>query len=1247
MRVPSGPREFPSSPGKQRVGSTSSVTPSVTDNTNSAGGTSFALRSADRAFQKSNAESYFYNSRMGNSSHTRLESFGSGRVGYNNASKENIMDSPSTPSRDRTGYSFEFLPDVNFDDFQTSIRNYDGNSPLLSEFPSVDGGKILPKEENYGIGKPTKEQQLKNDGLGRTQSLRQRLAGGRQTSVAPQTIVKDSPALVSAKESWKNRRQSSINQASSNPPPPSAAAAKPPRKSVGPGLITNMMKSNPTPQQQTSDATIKPSLSRNTSLSKYRRTTIQPSTPTVAEPQPRVSTLTATTQSRQNKVKSLQPPPRDGGTDPNTPSKLLKGAQQNQNNRAHTPSSSGNRRQSMASGRASGLGARTVSPTDARRLKRMSMMHPPPLPTGISKGAQTPTPGEEVPNPMNTSNAVPLPELPRLAQPSPSFIPRKTSNATPTSARASPEGRQGFSGGGGVPLSAKSSYSSLINSGTNGSTSRLPTPKPRNGGMQSSSSMAQYGEDSEQEELVPPVPAIPKAYESPKELEQPPFFSSSLKSSQSGFSDLSLGESQLPAPRFLSTPRTSLDVPAETPRKRSGELARPVTIGQGHKRTNTLTNGTNGSTSAVPPPSAPPGPVPRSLRAQPDPNGRRNNNLQPLRLPPMNLMPINTRFTQNIGGPQTQPRPSQEVDTRDAFANFTTPEPKRGNKTPSTPMTASKATFFSRRQEDKALRSSSSHYALRDLMGMDEDGNLTTKFYWDEGSGSDMETYSQQGVPIGSNKQGRGNITPFASGSLPKHSGEFVRAAFRGRPSGEYPVSAGTEDEYNLGGYDNLQLHSSKPFGSRTRAQTNTTINSVKSGLSMEMTAGSPSEGPSAGEKGKKGSDASEKKDSGGSGGGLRRKLSLGWRRSSSKAANHGDNKGSPQQETGDKDGKERARLQKRNAGQQNEMPPPKLPASATWTGDVPSLLSSTRPSFDASALAHARRKSPIPNSTSSVNLADGSEQQPSVANGIGAGVKTRSLHSEQPTPVTQSSASSGTRAGSWGNLRAGGANKGPPNQPRGHKFTPSTLSALVKDKDDLTADEEMHRLSRKRKDVDTAAREADELKRRAIAKSPVSAEHILHERSLSGGSTLNVFERGEIVDYEQEGIYFTGTRSARKVIGSLNPSPQPSLGSDGKGSGTAGGGSNFGYDDERGDYNIVLGDHLAYRYEVVDILGKGSFGQVVRCVDHKEGGVVAVKIIRNKKRFHQQALVEVGILGRLREWVSFTIFSRCSFDWN
>jgi dual specificity tyrosine-phosphorylation-regulated kinase 2/3/4 len=58
----------------------------------------------------------------------------------------------------------------------------------------------------------------------------------------------------------------------------------------------------------------------------------------------------------------------------------------------------------------------------------------------------------------------------------------------------------------------------------------------------------------------------------------------------------------------------------------------------------------------------------------------------------------------------------------------------------------------------------------------------------------------------------------------------------------------------------------------------------------------------------------------------------------------------------------------------------------------------------------------------------------------------------------------------------------------------------------------------------------------------------------------------------------------------------------------------------------------LAFRFEVIEVLGKGSFGQVVKAFDHKHQVLVAVKIIRNKKRFHQQALVEVKILQHLRE---------------
>lgn len=174
----------------------------------------------------------------------------------------------------------------------------------------------------------------------------------------------------------------------------------------------------------------------------------------------------------------------------------------------------------------------------------------------------------------------------------------------------------------------------------------------------------------------------------------------------------------------------------------------------------------------------------------------------------------------------------------------------------------------------------------------------------------------------------------------------------------------------------------------------------------------------------------------------------------------------------------------------------------------------------------------------------------------------------------------------------------------------PPRQAEPVLDRDDLMAEEEMRKLASRRKDFESAARELDSL--RARAKPARRMSHDTASRIFD----LNIFERGEIVDYAD--IYFTGTLSARKIVGDLQAAP-----------------TNFGYDDERGDYNIVEGDHLAYRYEVIDLLGKGSFGQVVRCVDHKTGILVAVKIIRNKKRFHQQALVEVNILQKLKEWAS------------
>lgn len=77
---------------------------------------------------------------------------------------------------------------------------------------------------------------------------------------------------------------------------------------------------------------------------------------------------------------------------------------------------------------------------------------------------------------------------------------------------------------------------------------------------------------------------------------------------------------------------------------------------------------------------------------------------------------------------------------------------------------------------------------------------------------------------------------------------------------------------------------------------------------------------------------------------------------------------------------------------------------------------------------------------------------------------------------------------------------------------------------------------------------------------------------------------------------------------------------------------NNSGYDDQRGDLKLVRHDHIAFRYEIIDRLGKGTFGQVAKAFDHKTRQFVAIKIIRNKKKFHKQALIEQKILEKIKD---------------
>ncbi|XP_053694501.1 dual specificity tyrosine-phosphorylation-regulated kinase 2 isoform X2 [Sabethes cyaneus] len=112
-------------------------------------------------------------------------------------------------------------------------------------------------------------------------------------------------------------------------------------------------------------------------------------------------------------------------------------------------------------------------------------------------------------------------------------------------------------------------------------------------------------------------------------------------------------------------------------------------------------------------------------------------------------------------------------------------------------------------------------------------------------------------------------------------------------------------------------------------------------------------------------------------------------------------------------------------------------------------------------------------------------------------------------------------------------------------------------------------------------------------------------------GAGLTDYEKQEIEKYPE--IYYLGLEACK-----LNAKPGTAL--------------NSGYDDDNGSYNKVIHDHICYRYEILEVIGKGSFGQVIRALDHKTHQHVAVKIIRNKKRFHHQALVEVRILDELRK---------------
>lgn len=81
-------------------------------------------------------------------------------------------------------------------------------------------------------------------------------------------------------------------------------------------------------------------------------------------------------------------------------------------------------------------------------------------------------------------------------------------------------------------------------------------------------------------------------------------------------------------------------------------------------------------------------------------------------------------------------------------------------------------------------------------------------------------------------------------------------------------------------------------------------------------------------------------------------------------------------------------------------------------------------------------------------------------------------------------------------------------------------------------------------------------------------------------------------------------------------------------------GSKNDGYDNEDSDYILYVNDILGSddtnnknRYLILDVLGQGTFGQVVKCQNLKTQEVVAVKVVKNRTAYFNQSMMEVSVL--------------------
>lgn len=117
--------------------------------------------------------------------------------------------------------------------------------------------------------------------------------------------------------------------------------------------------------------------------------------------------------------------------------------------------------------------------------------------------------------------------------------------------------------------------------------------------------------------------------------------------------------------------------------------------------------------------------------------------------------------------------------------------------------------------------------------------------------------------------------------------------------------------------------------------------------------------------------------------------------------------------------------------------------------------------------------------------------------------------------------------------------------------------------------------------------------------KGPVKPEFILN----SYPNFLTVKEEREIIDYQD--IYYIRSRPpSDRYYDPISPE----------------------------HFKFVTNEHIAFRFQMLQVLGKGSFGGVIKCIDHKTKTNVAIKFLRDRETHHDQISMENRFLNILQE---------------